>query len=139
MELLPLPLIGWLSIVLSASALALGAWLIVGMHLQGEAMRQYLAAHVLDDLMLFGIWILGLAGGVGLLLQKPWSRWALELFCWVLIVLVLMSSYSRLRVAPPPRGRVFLGHLLFLIPILAFCAAVIATLRSESTLRVLAG
>ena len=45
-------------------------------------------------LTLFGIWILGFAGGVGLLLGKSWSRVALELFCWALIMLVLMASYS---------------------------------------------
>jgi hypothetical protein len=137
MELLPLPLIGWLSVILSSVAIGLGAWLIVGMHLQGEEMKAHLAARVLDDTLLFGIWILGFAGGVGLLLGKSWSRVVLELFCWALIMLVLMASYSRLRASPPPRLQMFMGHLLFLIPIVAFCAATIATLRSETALKAL--
>jgi hypothetical protein len=137
MELLPLPVIGWLSVILSSVAIGLGAWLIVGMHLQGEEMKSQLASRVLDDTLLFGIWILGFTGGVGLLLGKSWSRVALELFCWALIMLVLMASYSRLRVAPPPRTQVFMGHLLFLIPLIAFCAATILTLRSEAALKAL--
>lgn len=138
MELLPLPVIGWLTVILSVAAIGLGAWLIVGIHLQGGELKAHLAARVLDDTLLFGIWILGLAGGVGLLLGKPWSRVAIELFCWCLIMLVLMASYSRLRVAPPPRLQVFMGHLLFLIPVIAFCAATIFTLRSETTIKALA-
>lgn len=139
MDLLPLAAIGWITVLLSGVAIAVGAWLIVGMHLQGGELREHLARRVLDDIVLFGIWILGFAGGVGLLMLKPWSRWAIELFCWALTVLVLMSSYSRLRVAPPPRSQVLMGHLLFIIPVVAFCAAAILTLRSESTLRLLAG
>lgn len=138
MELLPLPVIGWLAILLSGTAIGIGAWLIVGMHLQGEEMRQHLAARTLDDMLLFGIWVLGFAGGVGILLGKPWSRVVLELFCWALVMLVMMSSYSRLRAAPPPRMQIFLGHLLFIIPIFAFCTATIMTLRSDAALKALA-
>ena len=47
---------------------------------------------MLDDSLLFGIWILGLAGGIGVLLDKAWSRPVLELFCWVLMVLLLLSA-----------------------------------------------
>jgi hypothetical protein len=137
MDLLPLPAIGWIAVLLSGTAIGIGAWLIVGMHLQGDEMRQHLAARTFDDMLLFGIWVLGLAGGVGLLLGKPWSRVVLELFCWALVMLVMMSSYSRLRVAQPPRTQVFMGHLLFIIPIFAFCAATILTLRSEATLKAL--
>ena len=139
MELLPLAVIGWLAIAASATAIGIGAWLIVGMHLQGDEMRSHLATNVLNDTLLFGIWLLGFAGGVGLLLAKPWSRWMLELFCWALVALVSMSSYARLRAAPPPRGRVFLGHLLFIIPVVAYCTATILSLRSETALRALAG
>lgn len=139
MELLPLPVIGWISVITSAAAIGIGAWLIAGMHLQGDAMRAYLAANVVNDMLLFGIWVLGLGGGAGLLLAKPWSRWMLELFCWALVALVLMSSYSRLRFAPAPRSRVLLGHLLLIIPVVAFCAATILTLRSEAAVRALAG
>lgn len=137
MDLMPLAAIGWIAILLSAAAIAVGAWLIVSLHLQGGDQREQLARRVIDDTVLFGIWFLGLAGGIGLLLEKSWSRWAVELFCWVLAALVLMSSYSRLRVAEEPKSRVLMGHLLFIIPVIAFCAAAILTLRSDAAQRLL--
>lgn len=139
MELLNLKLIGWLYSVGSGGALALGLWLIVGLHLSDEAPRKTFAARLLDDSVLFGIWTLGLAGGIGVLLGQSWSRWALELFCWALMVLLLMSCWSRLRVAPRPRTVFALSMMLFVLPIVAVCIATILTLRSPSALRVLAG
>lgn len=139
MDLLPLPVIGWLFTVCSAAALLLGAWLVIGVHFSGEPARQELARRVIDDAVLFGIWILGLAGGIGVLLHKAWSRPALEFFCWVLIVLALLAAYSRYRAAPPPRNGLVLSLVLFLVPLLAVCGATILTLRSETALRTLAG
>lgn len=139
MELLPLELIGWLYTAVSGLALAVGAWLIVAVHLGGPEARRQLAARVLDDTLLFGIWILGLAGGIGVLLEKPWSRPALELFCWALIVLVILSAWSRLRAAAPSRTTLALSLTLFVIPVVAVCVATILTLRSETALRTLSG
>jgi len=139
MDLLNLTLIGWLFALGSGLALVLGCWLIAVIHLRDDAARKELAARVLDDSVLFGIWILGLAGGIGVLLEKSWSRWVLELFCWVLIGLVLFSSYGRWRAAPPPRGLLAVSLALFLMPVTALCAATIVTLRGETALRVLAG
>jgi len=86
-------------------------------------------------------WILflGLAGGVGVLLGKAWSRPVLELFCWTLMILLLLSCWSRLRFAPPPRAILGLSMALFVSPIVAVCIATILTLRSEAALRLLAG
>ena len=130
MELLSLPAIGWLYTVLSAAALAFGAWLVVGVHYSGEAARQQLAARVIEDAVLFGIWMLGLAGGIGVLLGKSWSGAVLELFCWVLIVLVMLTAVSRFRAAPEPRAMLGLSLALFVLPVLALCAATIYTLRA---------
>jgi hypothetical protein len=138
-ELLPLALIGWLFVAVCGVALAFGAWMVVGLHLQGERTRKELAARVLDDSLLFGIWILGFAGGVGVLLGKGWSRPVLELFCWALMVLVTLSAWSRLRRAQPPRAKLALSLGLFIIPVLAVCAATVFTLRSETAVRALAG
>jgi EamA domain-containing membrane protein RarD len=138
-DLLPLPVIGWLYCVLSVAALALGAWIIVGVHLAGEDVRKQLVARVLDDSLLFGIWILGLAGGIGVLLEKGWSRPVLELFCWALAVLTVLTCWTRFRAAPPPRATLGLSLGLFLLPVLALCAATILTLRSETALRILSG
>ena len=95
MDLLNLELIGWLFTLGSGFALAVGIWLIIGMHFSGPEARHQLAARVLDDSILFGIWILGLTGGIGLLLGKSWSTWVLELFCWTLMGLTVLSSWTR--------------------------------------------
>jgi len=139
MDVLNLTLIGWLFSAGSAIAIALGMWLIIGLHRSGEDVRQRLAERVIDDSLLFGIWILGLVGGVGVLLEKSWSRWTLELFCWVLIVLAILSAISRWRAAPPPRGLLALSLALCVVPLVALCGATILTLRGETALRVLAG
>jgi len=136
-ELLPLALIGWLYTLVSGAALAIGAWLVAGVHLGGAEARRQLAARTLDDTMLFGIWILGLAGGIGVLLGKGWSRPVLELFCWALMVLLALSAWSRLRAATSPRTTLALSLALFLIPVFVLCAATILTLRSEGALRAL--
>jgi hypothetical protein len=126
---LPLPLVGWMYTVVCAFALLLGAWLIIGVHFSGDEARRQLATRVIDDAVLFGIWILGLAGGIGVLLGKSWSTLVLEFFCWVLIVLVSMTAVSRFRAAAPPRIMLGLSLLLFVIPVLAFCGVTIYTLR----------
>ena len=131
-ELSPLPLqvIGWLYIVICAIALLVGAWLVIGVHFSGHEARKQLASRVIDDAVLFGIWILGLAGGIGVVLGKSWSTVVLEFFCWVLIVLVSMTAVSRFRAGEPPRITLGLSLLLFVIPVLAFCGATIYTLRA---------
>ncbi len=139
MDLLNLSLIGWLFSIGSGLALAVGIWIVVGIHLHDETARKELAARVLDDTLLFGIWILGLAGGTGVLLDRSWSRPVLELFCWVLMVLLSLSAFNRWRAAPPPRGMLALSLALFLLPVIAICVATIVSLRGETALRVLAG
>ena len=139
MNLVNLELVGWLFSVVSALALALGAWFIVTLHYGGVGTRKPLMKRILDDAILFGIWGLGLSGGVGVLLGKAWSRPVLELFCWTLMILLLMSCWSRLRLAPRPRAILGLSMLLFVTPIYAVCIATILTLRSEEAMRLLAG
>ncbi len=139
MNLVNLELVGWIFSVGSGIALALGAWFIVTLHYGGIGTRKPLLKRIFEDAILFGIWSLGLAGGVGVLLGKAWSRPVLELFCWTLMILLLMSCWSRLRLAPRPRAILGLSMLLFVTPIFALCIATILTLRSEVALRLLAG
>jgi len=73
------------------------------------------------------------------LLEKSWSRWLLELFCWTLMVLVFLSAFGRWRAAPHPRGLLLVSLALFIFPLLAVCVATILTLRGETALRVLSG
>jgi hypothetical protein len=138
MDLLDLALIGWLFSVTSGLALALGM-LIIALHYRGGHARGRIGEWLPGDLLLFAIWSLGLAGGIGVLLGKAWSRPALELFCWTLMVLLLMSCWTRLRAEPAGRGMRAVSMALFVVPVLAVCFATILTLRSESALRVLSG
>ena len=132
MDSLPLPVIGWVFTIACGAALLLGAWLIIGVHRSGTQARSRLAARVLDDILLFAIWILGLVGGIGVLRQKSWAPLVLELFCVTLVVLVVLSSWQRLRVAPPPRALLMVSIALFAVPIVVMCIATVLTLRSDA-------
>jgi hypothetical protein len=136
---LPLPFVGWLFTIASLLALVVGALLIIAMHRSGELQRRYLAHTVWNDMALFGIWFLGLVGGIGVLRLRPWGRDLLEFFCWTLIALVLMSAATRLYALKrlPREERVgwigaVSGVLVVLIPVIAVCAAALVTLRSEA-------
>jgi hypothetical protein len=135
MVILDLQLLGWLFAVGCGIALLLGAWLTAGMWASGGQVRRELAARLLEDLLLFGIWLLGLAGGVGVLLGMAWSRPVLELFCWTLMIMLVLSAARRLRAAPPPRLVLGLSLALFIAPVIAVCVATILTLRSEAAVK----
>jgi hypothetical protein len=140
---LPLAFIGWFYTLLSAGALVLGAALIAIVANAGDLQRRYLGYSIWNDLMLAAIWVLGLAGGIGVLRLQPWGRYLVELFCWALIVLVLLSAASRFYAlkqpdpeAPPVNWLgAIAGATLVLVPILAICAATIVTLRSPEAMK----
>jgi hypothetical protein len=141
---LSLAFIGWFFTLLSAGALALGAALIVIMASAGDFQRRYLSYSIWNDFVLAAIWVLGLAGGIGVLQLQPWGRYLTELFCWALIVLVLLSAASRFYAlrqpnpdAPPVNWLgAIAGATLVLVPLLAICAATIATLRGPEAMKV---
>jgi hypothetical protein len=140
---LSLAFIGWFFTVISAGALVVGAALIAMMMRAGDLERRYLSYSVWNDLVLGAIWVLGLAGGIGVLRLEPWGRYLVELFCWALIVLLLLSAASRLYALRQPNPDVppvswlgaIAGVTLILIPLLAICAATIVTLRSPEAMK----
>ena len=143
---LPLPLIGWFFTVASVLALGLGAMLVMALHRAGELERRFLSKTVWNDAALFGIWILGLAGGIGVLALKPWARHILEFFCWTLIVLLALSAATRIYVLSRQRAAervgwvpAIAGLFVVLIPLVAICAATIVTLRSDAARQAFAG
>jgi len=101
----------------------------------GERGRKELASRLLEDLLLYSIWLLGLAGGIGVLVGKGWSRPALELFCWTLMVLVVLSGVRRYRAVPAPRLMLGISLAAFIVPVIAFCIATILTLRSDGVVK----
>lgn len=139
MEPLPLTLVGWLFTALSVAALAAGALIIVAIHRAGERERRHLAGNAFNDMALFGIWILGLAGGIGVLRGARWGAEVLELFCWTLIVLVLLSAANRLVAIRRESAThavnwigAAAGLLVVVIPLVALSGATIYTLRHET-------
>jgi hypothetical protein len=143
---LPLPFIGWFFTVASVVALGLGAMLIMALHRAGELERRFLSRTVWNDAALFAIWVLGLAGGIGVLALKPWARHILEFFCWTLIVLLALSAATRIyavrrqpAAAPVSWVPALAGLFVVLIPLVAICAATIVTLRSEAARQAFAG
>lgn len=143
---LPLPFIGWFFTIASVLALGLGAVLVMSLHKAGELERRVLSKTAWNDVALFGIWILGLAGGIGVIALKPWGRHILEFFCWTLIVLVALSAATRLYVlkrqrtpAPVNWLPAAAGLFVVVIPIVAICAATIVTLRSEAVRQAFSG
>lgn len=137
MDELPLPVIGWLFAFVCGLALSVGIWMIIGLHFSGADARKHLASRVVDDTLLFGIWILGMVGSVGLLLGKSWSPAVMQFFCYTLMALVLISSWQRLRAAPKPRTLFTVSLLLFVVPIVMMCVAAILSLRNEAVLATL--
>ena len=143
---LPLPFVGWFFTIASVLALGVGAVLIMSLHKAGELERRILSKTVWNDFALFGIWFLGLAGGIGVIGLKPWGRHILEFFCWTLIVLVALSAATRLyaltrqRTAEPINWLpAVAGLFVVAIPIIAICAATIVTLRSEAVRQAFSG
>lgn len=141
---LSLAFIGWFFALTSAGALLLSMVLIATLANAGELSRRYLSYSLWNDLVLGAIWVLGLAGGIGVIRLQPWGRYLLELFCWALIVLLLLSAASRLHAlrqsAPDDSPVNWLGAIsgvtLIVVPLLAICAATILTLRSPEALKV---
>jgi len=139
---LPLGFIGWFFTLFSVAALALGAVLIIALARADAPQRNILTFTFWNDAMLAGIWVLGLAGGIGVIRLEAWGRYILELFCWALIVLILLSAATRLyalsrpREGEPPVNWIgaLAGATLVLVPIVVVCAATIVTLRSPETL-----
>jgi hypothetical protein len=144
---LPLAFIGWFFTLASAVALVFGAALIFMITRAGDLHRRYLSYTFVNDLMLAAVWILGLFGGIGVIRLQPWGRYLLELFCWALIVLLVLSAATRLYSLsrpnpgdPPPNWLgAIAGVTLILIPALAVCGATIFTLRGADALKAFSG
>src|SRR5882672_3015102 len=140
---LPLAFIGWLFTLVSFGALVFGGLLVMMLVSAGDLERRYLGYSIWNDLVLATIWVVGLVGGIGVIRLQPWGRYLLELFCWALIVLLLLSAASRLYALrepnpgqPPANWLGAIGGItLILIPVLAICAATIVTLRSTEAMK----
>jgi hypothetical protein len=143
MPALPLELIGWIFLVLSVTAIIAGSLVIIALHRASELEKRILSRTVFSDMLLFGIWILGLVGSAGLLLGKAWAVLPLQFFCLVLIPLTLISAANRLvalkreGVEPFSWFNAISGAAVVVVPVVLLCAAAIVTLRNPATLQAL--
>lgn len=127
-----LTFIGWFYTIIGLLALVAGLLIVKTLRAQGSKMS------ILDSL-LFGVWFLGLAGGMGILLRSEWGFQALETFCWALIVLVAVSLVKRFREArqlartvPVNWLGVLTGLLVVAVPFWFLCYMTLSVLRDES-------
>jgi hypothetical protein len=140
---LPLPLIGWIFLVLSLIAILAGSWVIIALHRASELEKRILSSTVFSDILLFGIWILGLVGSIGLLLGKSWAVLPLQFFCVVLIPLTIISAANRLvafkrdSAGPVNWFNAISGAAVVVVPVVLICAAAIMTLRNPAALQAL--
>lgn len=138
---LPLAFIGWFFAIASFAALAIGVLLLHQLFSSGKIPSEYLQSRIAGDVALLLAWLIGLVSAFGLLNGFSWGRTGLEYFCWVLIALTLLSGGTRLAsYRRPPHGErltprgwavAVAGVMLVALPLVALCAATIATLRSD--------
>jgi len=130
-----LTFIGWFYTILSVLALGAGIFIVKSLRAQGSKLSML-------DSLLFGVWILGLAGGMGVLLRSEWGIEALESFCWALIVLVAVSVVQRFREAKRASQTmqvrlnwigILAGLLVVAVPVWIMCYATLSALRDSAT------
>lgn len=140
---LPLYLIGWIFLAFSIIALIAGSLMIIALHRASEFEKHILSRTVFADMLLFGIWILGLVSSIGLLLGKAWAVLPLQFFCLVLIPLTIISAANRLvalkrdSVQAVNWVNALSGAAVLVVPVVLICAAAIVTLRNPATLQAL--
>ncbi len=145
---LSLKFLGWFFLVVSAMVLAIGIALFRYLHLEGKLKQRYENYSLWNDVFLLGIWIVGFIGGLGVVNGKALGGTLLEYFCYVLIVLVVVNSATRIKLmkqqhaAEPGAGRfswpaAIAGALVVIIPVVAMCIGAIYTLHSEAALQAL--
>jgi len=137
--ILPLAFIGWGFATVSFAALAAGVVLLLLLHRSGKLPPEYLQTRLANEVALLIVWVIGLVSSAALLYGVSWGRTWLEYFCWVLIILTILSCASRLaatyRNAQGLAGSAwimaFSAVLLVALPIVAVCGVSIYTLRSD--------
>ncbi|OGA29965.1 MAG: hypothetical protein A3I01_08050 [Betaproteobacteria bacterium RIFCSPLOWO2_02_FULL_65_24] len=145
MDTFSLEFIGWFYTLVCAVAIAAGAAIMLFLHSTGRLQTRYKQYSIWNDIMLMVIWMIGLAGGVGVLDLSQWGQFLLQLFCWMLIALVTTSAASRLyaahrlskkiTISPREWRGTIIGLTLMVVPIVLFCLATIASLRTEEARR----
>lgn len=143
-----LKFLGWFFLVVSGAVLAIGIALFRYLHLEGKLKQRYDNYSLWNDVFLLGIWIIGFIGGLGVVNGKALGGTLLEYFSYVLMVLVVVNSMTRIKLlkqqhaADPAAGpfswvAAIAGALLVIMPVVTMCVGAIYTLHSEAALQAL--
>ncbi len=125
-------IIGWLFLVATGIGLLAGAYMVAMMSRAEEDIRKHLARNAWTEMVMFGIWVAGFAGSVGVLMGRGWGRGLLELFCWVMIILCVLTGGQKALHAWRVHRPALIGIALFVLPIMLACGAAIVELRAEA-------
>lgn len=139
MDVLSLDFIGWFYSLACGIAIAGGIGILLYLQVRHELRVRYKDYSIWNDIMLMLIWTFGLSGGIGVLQRSEWGQFLLQLFCWMLIALVVTSGATRLfALHKLDRGlsrqdwlNSVIGVVLVVVPIVLFCLGTILSLRTE--------
>lgn len=135
-----LDFIGWFYATACGIVILFGLIVFAGLYARGIIKERYKDYNILNDVMLLMIWVIGFGGAIGVIDRSQWGQFLLQLFCWMLMALVVLSASSRLyTVHKLGQGvtrkewiQIFVATTLFVLPIIVFCIATILSLRSEA-------
>lgn len=135
-----LDFIGWFYATACGIVILFGLIVFAALYARGIIKERYKDYNILNDVMLLMIWVIGFGGAIGVIDRSQWGQFLLQLFCWMLMALVVLSASSRLyTVHKLGQGvtrkewiQIFVATTLFVLPIIVFCIATILSLRSEA-------
>ena len=144
--LLPIPIISWVFTLAGLGALLMGASLLTLMYKADKLPGRNADYTVWNDIILLGVWGIAFIAGMGMMNDKAWAPVLTEYFCWVMIVLTIVNSITRIRItrakfamdrtAGPFRWPpVIIGAAVVIVPVVGFCAATIFTLHDDNVQR----
>lgn len=139
-DTLDLNFIGWFYVTACGAVIFFGLCVFAMLYARGLIKERYKDYNLLNDVMLLMIWVIGFGGAMGVIDRSQWGQFLLQLFCWMLIALVVLSAASRMYtvyklgegVTKKDWMHIAMGISLFVVPIILFCVATILSLRSEA-------
>lgn len=139
-ELLDLEFIGWFYLVGCGVVILFGLCVFAMLYARGLLKERYKDYNILNDVMLLMIWVIGFGGAIGVIDRSQWGQFLLQLFCWMLMALVVLSASTRMYtvhklgqdVTKKDWLNIGMGMTMFVVPIILFCVVTILSLRSEA-------